>query len=50
LSRHYQRSYTTVAADGRRADPIAARLFHEVVKPTVADLPRLTLTLDDTPP
>jgi DDE superfamily endonuclease len=49
LSRRYQPCYTTVAAAGKRADDIGARLFHEVVKPLVADLPRLTLALDDTP-
>jgi hypothetical protein len=49
LSRQYHRGYTTVAAAGKLADLIAARLFHEVVKPLVADLPRITLALDDTP-
>jgi DDE superfamily endonuclease len=49
LSRQYQRCYTTVAAAGKRADRVASRLIHEVVKPLVADLPRLTLALDDTP-
>jgi DDE superfamily endonuclease len=49
LSRQYQRCYTTVAAAGKQADLIAARLLHEVVKPLVADRPRITLAIDDTP-
>jgi hypothetical protein len=49
LSREYRRCYTTVAAAGRRADLIAAHLAHAVVKPLVADRPRLTFALDDTP-
>ncbi len=35
LSRQYQPCYTTVAAAGKRADNIAGRLIHEVVKPLV---------------
>ncbi|QEL20596.1 transposase [Limnoglobus roseus] len=34
---------------GRRADPVAARLVHGVVKPLVAGATRLTFALDDTP-
>jgi DDE superfamily endonuclease len=49
LSDQYQRCYTAVAAAGKKADHIAARLFHDVVKPLVADLPRITLAIDDTP-
>ena len=49
LSRQFQPCYTTVAAAGKQADNIAARLVYEVVKPLVADQPRLTLALDDTP-
>lgn len=49
LSREYRRCYTTVAAAGKRADYIAARLAHGVVKPLVADAARLTFALDDTP-
>jgi hypothetical protein len=37
-----------LAAAGKRADSIAARLVHGVVKPLVADVGRLTLPL--TPP
>jgi hypothetical protein len=49
LSRKYQPCYTTVAAAGKQADNIAARLDNEAVKPLVAGQTRLTLALDDTP-
>ena len=49
LSREFRPCYTTVAAAGKRADSIAARLLHEAVKPLVADTNRLTFALDDTP-
>src|SRR6516162_6824394 len=49
LSRQYQRCYTTVAAAGKKAKEIAARLVCEVVKPLVANQTRLTLAIDDTP-
>ena len=49
LSRQFRPCYTAVAAAGKHADLIAARLFHEVVKPLVAEWPRLILALDDTP-
>ena len=49
LSRQYQPCYTTVAAAGKQADNIAARLVYQVVKPLVAGQTRLTLALDDTP-
>jgi hypothetical protein len=49
LSREYRRCYATVSAAGKRADRIAARLAHEVVKPLVAGAARLTFALDDTP-
>jgi DDE superfamily endonuclease len=49
LSGEYRRCYTTVAAAGKRADLIAAHLAHAVVKPLVADRPRLTFAIDDTP-
>jgi hypothetical protein len=49
LSDQYQRCYTTVAAAGKGAELIAARLFGTVVKPLVAEVPRLTLAIDDTP-
>ena len=49
LSGEYRPCYTTVAAAGRQADGIAARLAHQAVKPLVAGSARLTLALDDTP-
>ena len=49
LSHQYQRCYTTVAAAGKQAELIAARLFGTVVKPRVAEVPRITLAIDDTP-
>lgn len=49
LSEEFRPCYTTVSAAGRRADAIAARLAHAVVKPLVADAARLTFALDDTP-
>ncbi|HUR55424.1 MAG TPA: transposase [Gemmataceae bacterium] len=49
LSEEYRPCYTTVAAAGGRADSVAARLVHEVVKPLVAGADRLTFALDDTP-
>ena len=41
--------YTAVAAAGKRADSVAARLAIAAVKPLVAGADRLTLALDDTP-
>jgi hypothetical protein len=49
LSNEFRPCYTTVAAAGKRANSIAARLLHEVVKPLVAKTERLTFGLDDTP-
>jgi hypothetical protein len=49
LSRQFQRCYTAVAAADKQANLIAARLFHEVVKLLVAESPRITLAIDDTP-
>src|SRR4051794_10761475 len=49
LSDVYRPCYTTVAAAGRRADSIAARLAHEGVKPLLASSARLVFALDDTP-
>jgi hypothetical protein len=49
LSGQYRCCYATVAAAGKRADRIAARLAHAAVKPLVAGEPRLRLALDDTP-
>jgi hypothetical protein len=49
LSREYRRCYPSVAAAGKKADDVAARLVNEVVKPLVAGQERITLALDDTP-
>jgi hypothetical protein len=49
LSAEYRRCYTAVSAAGKRADSIAARLTHAVVKLLVTAADRLTLALDDTP-
>jgi DDE superfamily endonuclease len=49
LSADYKPVYTTVAAAGKRADSVAARLALAVVKPLVAGVERLTFALDDTP-
>src|SRR4051794_41971744 len=49
LSDDYKPVYTTVAAAGKRADFVAARLAIEVVKPLVVGAARLTFALDDTP-
>jgi DDE superfamily endonuclease len=49
LSDQFRPCYTAVAAAGRKADGIAARLAMEAVRPLIADAERLTLALDDTP-
>jgi hypothetical protein len=49
LAADYRRCYATVAAAGRRAELIAARLVHAVVKPVLAGAERLVFALDDTP-
>ncbi len=49
LSQRYQRCYVAVAAAGKKAMDIAARLVCEVVSPLLADQKRLTLVIDDTP-
>src|SRR5512144_239346 len=49
LSREYKPCYTTVAAAGKQADNVSARLVNDAVRPLVADQGRLTLALDDTP-
>jgi hypothetical protein len=49
LSADYKPVYTTVAAAGKRADAIAARLAWHVVKPLAANASRMMLALDDTP-
>lgn len=49
LGGEFRRCYTTVAAGGKRADGIAGRLVHAVLKPLVARMGRVVLALDDTP-
>ena len=49
LAAQFRPSYTAIAGAGRHADSIAARLLFAAVRPLVADMPRLTLALDDTP-
>ena len=49
LSAEYRPCYTTVSAAGKRADGIAARLAHGVVRPLLAGMTRLVFALDDTP-
>ena len=49
LGGQYQSCYIAVAAAGKRADHIAARLVFEAVKPLIRGAKRLTLALDDTP-
>jgi hypothetical protein len=49
LTADYKPVYPAVAAAGKRADAIAARLTWQVVKPLVATAGRLTFALDDTP-
>ena len=49
LGDRFRSCYTAVAAAGKDADSIAARLALDVVKPLVQGAGRLTLALDDTP-
>jgi hypothetical protein len=49
LSDQFHPCYTAVAAAGKKADSIAARLVIEAVTPLVDGAGRLTLALDDTP-
>ena len=49
LSDQFRPCYTTVAAAGKKADEIAARLLLAAVKPLIVKSQRLTLALDDTP-
>ena len=49
LSDQFRPCYTAVAAAGKKADSIAARLVFEAVKPLVVGDQRLTIALDDTP-
>src|SRR6516165_542420 len=49
LSGEFRACYTTVSAAGKRADRIAARLAHGVLKPLLPGMGRLVFALDDTP-
>jgi hypothetical protein len=49
LSQEFRPCYTTVSAAGRRADGVAARLVHEVLKPLLGGMNRLVFGIDDTP-
>jgi DDE superfamily endonuclease len=49
LGDEYQSCYTAVAAAGKEAGSIAARLVVAAVKPLLAGTQRLTLAVDDTP-
>jgi len=49
LADQFRRCYTTVAAAGRRTERIATNLLREVLKPVLADAPRVVLAIDDTP-
>jgi hypothetical protein len=49
LGDQFRPCYTAVAAAGKKADSIAARLVIEAIKPLVAGAERLTVALDDTP-
>jgi hypothetical protein len=49
LSDQFRPCYTAVAAAGKKAENIAARLVFEAIKPLVAGAERLTIALDDTP-
>ena len=49
LSDRFQSCYIAVAAAGKKADSIAARLVIEAVKPLIKGAGRLTIALDDTP-
>jgi hypothetical protein len=49
LSQEFRPCYTTVAAAGKRADGVAARLVHELLKPLLGGMDRLVFGIDDTP-
>ncbi len=49
LSDRYRSCYLAVAAAGKQADRIAARLLTEVIRPLLKGGTRLTIALDDTP-
>ncbi len=49
ITEEFRPAYTTIAAAGKRADLLAARLAHSVLKPMLAQTQRLTFGIDDTP-
>jgi len=49
LSTQFRSCYIAVAAAGKKADTIAARLLIAVIKPLLSQSERLTLAIDDTP-
>jgi hypothetical protein len=49
LSAEFRPCYTTISAAGHRAERVAARLAHEVLKPLLVGMSRLVFALDDTP-
>lgn len=49
LAPEFRPCYTTVSAAGRRADGVAARLAHGVLKPILSGMDRLVFGIDDTP-
>jgi hypothetical protein len=48
LSEEFRPCYTTISAAGKRADSVAARLVHGVLKPLLARMGRLVFAIDDT--
>ena len=49
LRAEFRPCYTTISAAGHRAERVAARLAHEVLKPLLVGMSRLVFALDDTP-
>ncbi len=49
LADQYRRCYATVTAVGHRTERLATRVLLALLKPLVADAPRVVLALDDTP-
>jgi hypothetical protein len=49
ITHDFRPAYTTIAAAGKHADLMAARLAHAALKPLAAPSDRLTFALDDTP-
>jgi hypothetical protein len=49
LSAEFRPCYITVSAAGKRAERVAARLVHAVLKPLLTGTQRLVLAVDDTP-